>query len=90
MISFDFELLYVICTSLNNAQDTNSIPNHRTQKTSSIPKNHNNISISNPIQSQTSILPVERSRDQNIALKTNKSQKTNQTFHNIQNSVPPI
>ena len=63
---------------------------HRTQKTSSIPKNHNNISISNPIQSQTSILPVERSRDQNIALKITKSQKTNQTSPNIPNRVLPI
>ena len=63
---------------------------HRTQKTSSIPINHNNISISNPIQSQTSILPVERSRDQNIALKITKSQKTNQTSPNIPNRVLPI
>jgi len=62
----------------------------RAPKTSSIPKNHNNTSISNSIQSQTSILPVERSRDQNIALKITKSQKTNQTSPNIPNSVPPI
>ena len=61
----------------------------RAPKQSSIQKNNNNTSISNSIQSQTSILPVERLRDQNFALKTNNSQKTNQTFPNIPNNVPP-
>ena len=68
---------------------SNTMQVSRAPKKSSILKNNNNISISNSIQSQTSILPVERLRDQNIALKTNNSQKTNQTFPNVPNSIPP-
>ena len=55
----------------------------------SIPKNHNNTSIPNSIQFQTSPITVEHLRDKNIALKTNNSQKINQPLPNIPHSVIP-
>ena len=54
-----------------------------------IPKDHNNTSIPNSIQFQTSPITVEHLRDQNIALKPKNTQKTNHISPIINNIVLP-